>query len=81
VIDEFERAKPGAHQLKYYAPGVGNVRVGFLGNDPEQEVLELIRTVELSPEKLAEARAEALKIDARAQLYGHTSPVEVRPAG
>ncbi|MGH8990343.1 MAG: hypothetical protein ACRDZ7_02315, partial [Acidimicrobiia bacterium] len=21
VIDEFERAKPGAHQLKYYAPG------------------------------------------------------------
>jgi hypothetical protein len=23
VIEEFERNKPGAYQLKYYAPGVG----------------------------------------------------------
>ncbi len=76
VMDEFERAKPGAHQLKYYAPGVGNVRVGFLGNDPEQEVLELVRVVELTPEKLAEARAEALAIEARAYLYGRTPPAE-----
>jgi hypothetical protein len=28
VIEEFERNKPGAFQLKYYAPGVGDVRVG-----------------------------------------------------
>lgn len=81
VMDEFERGRPGAHQLKYYAPGVGNVRVGFLGNDPEQEVLELVRLVELTPEKLAEARAEALEIEARAYLYGRTSPAEVRAGG
>lgn len=80
VIDEFERGKPGAHQLKHYAPGVGNIRVGFLGNDPEQEVLELIRIVELTPEKLAESRAEAQRIEARAHLYGRTPPAEVRAA-
>jgi hypothetical protein len=81
VMDEFELAKPGAHQLKYYAPGVGNVRVGFLGNDPEQEVLELVRVKQLSPEELAEARAEALEIEARANLYSRTPPAEARAAG
>lgn len=81
VMDEFEPLKPGAHQLKYYAPGVGNVRVGFLGDDPEQEVLELVRVKQLSPEELAEARAEALKIEARAYLYGRTPPAEAAAAG
>jgi hypothetical protein len=28
VIEEFERNKPGACQLKYYVPWVGDVRVG-----------------------------------------------------
>ncbi len=81
VMDEFEPSKPGAHQLKYYAPGVGNIRVGFLGNDPEQEVLELVRVKQLSPEELAEARAEAQKIEARAYLYGRTPPAEAPEAG
>jgi len=31
VVDEFDREEPGAIQLKYYAPGVGNTRVGFEG--------------------------------------------------
>jgi hypothetical protein len=76
VIDEFEPRKPGAHQLKYHAPGVGTVRVGFLGNDPEQEVLELVRVKQLSPQEMAEARATALEIEARAALYGHIPPAE-----
>jgi hypothetical protein len=81
VMDEFEPLKPGAHQLKYHAPGVGTVRVGFLGNDPEQEVLELVRVKQLTPEELAEARTEALKIEARAYLYGRTPPSEAAAAG
>jgi hypothetical protein len=28
VIEDFERNKPGAYQLKYYAPCVGDVRAG-----------------------------------------------------
>jgi hypothetical protein len=34
VIEEFERNKPGAYQLKYFAPGVGDIRVGWRG--PEE---------------------------------------------
>ena len=76
VIDEFEPTKPGAHQLKYYARGVGNVRVGWRGSDPEKEVLFLVKVVHLSPSALAEARTEALKLETRASTYGRTPPAE-----
>ena len=49
---EFERNKPGAYQLKYYAPGVGDVRVGWRGpEEEEKEGLELVKDVRLSPHK------------------------------
>ncbi|MDQ3865412.1 MAG: hypothetical protein M3304_01085 [Actinomycetota bacterium] len=80
VIDEFEPRKPGAHQLKYYAPGVGNVRVGWSGNDADKEVLVLTKTEQLAPSAMAKARAEALKLETRASLYGRTPPAEQRPA-
>ena len=31
MIEEFERNKPGAYQLKYYAPGVGRCSSGLAG--------------------------------------------------
>jgi hypothetical protein len=31
VIEEFNQEEPNAFQLKYYAPSVGNVRVGWRG--------------------------------------------------
>ena len=37
VIEEFERNKPGAYQLKYYAPGVGDIRVGWRGPEEEEK--------------------------------------------
>ena len=37
VIEEYERDKPGAYQLKYYAPGVGDVRVGWRGPEEEEK--------------------------------------------
>ena len=37
VIEEFEPRFRGAFQLKYYAPGAGNTRVGWRGDDEEQE--------------------------------------------
>ena len=77
VIEEADQETPaGAYQLKYYARGVGVVRIGFLGDDPEQEEMELVEIVQLSPEGLAEARAEALKIEQRAYMYGLTQPAE-----
>jgi hypothetical protein len=81
VTDEFEPTKPGAHQLKYYARGVGNVRVGWRGTDADKEVLVLVRLVHLSPEALAEARAKALELETRANVYGLTPPAEPRPSG
>ena len=81
VIEEFERNKPGAYQLKYYAPGVGDVRVGWRGPaEEEKEGLDLVQNVRLSPQELAEARADALKLEDRAyelkDFYKKTKPAK-----
>jgi hypothetical protein len=72
VIDEFEPTKPGAHQLKYYAPGVGNVRVGWRGKDPEKEVMVLTKVVRLKPAALRRVREVVRSHEARAYVYGNT---------
>lgn len=85
VIDEFNRDEPDTHQLKYYAPGVGGVRVGWAGaNEEEQEVLELVRVVRLSPEALAKVRTAALAQDRRSYrispaVFAGTAPLEPGP--
>jgi hypothetical protein len=81
VIEEFERNKPGAYQLKYYAPGVGDVRVGWRGPaEEEKEGLDLVKDVSLGPQELAEARADALKLEDRAyeikEFYKKTKPAK-----
>ena len=81
VIAESSLEEEDAYQLKYYAPGVGNVRVGWRGADATQEELELVDLVQLSPEALAEVRAEALALEEHAyaiseDVYGQTSPAE-----
>jgi hypothetical protein len=63
--------------LKYYARGVGYVRVGWRGKgEQNKETLELVRVVQLKPEELAKAREEALELERRAYTYGRTSPAE-----
>lgn len=81
VMEEFSEEEPGAFQLKYYAPGVGNVRVGWTGDDPSRETLKLVKLVQLGAEELADVRAAALKLEKRAytlskDVYAHTSPAE-----
>jgi hypothetical protein len=79
VVDEFEPADPGAFQLKYYARGVGGIRVGWRGpNEEEQEEMVLTTFRQLSPEAIAEARAVALQLEHRAYAYGRTPPAEPR---
>ena len=83
VIDEFSRDEPDAHQLKYYARGVGNVRVGWAGaREEEQEVLELVKVEQLSPEAMTEVRNAVLAQDARGYetspaVYGLTPHAEL----
>ena len=74
---EWSPDDPRARQLKYYAPGIGNIRVGFSG-DPQREVLVLRHLKHLSPTALAAVDAQALAIDRRGyrvnkRIYGRTS--------
>jgi hypothetical protein len=83
VTDEFNRDEPGAHQLKYYAPGVGNIRVGWRGrNEEEREVLVLVKVVHLDHVTLRQVRTTVLAEEERAyqaskDLYGRTPPARV----
>lgn len=81
VVEEFEPSKPGAFQLKYYAPGVGNVRVGWRGkNDEDHEVLKLIEIRQLDDAAVDEVRQAVLELDENAfrriPAYGATTPVQ-----
>jgi hypothetical protein len=84
VIREFETGKPDAFQVKYYARGLGNVRVGWAGSkDKDNEVLILTKVVHLTPAGLRNARAEALKMEKHAYarskgVYGHSQPAAPR---
>jgi len=81
VIAESGQGELNAFQLKYYARGVGKVRVGWRGADATHETLELVDRVELSPEALAQIRAAALELEKHAyeiskDVYGLTPPAE-----
>lgn len=80
LVEEFSDTEPGAIQLKYYAQGFGLVRVGWAGDDPRREVLELVRVTELGPEAMAEVHAEAFAIEGRAYVYASTAPAQRRAA-
>jgi hypothetical protein len=76
-VTEWSPNDPGSgHQLKYYAPGVGLVRVGARGGD-SQEYLTLIAIRHLDAPELAAVREAALTMERRAyrvsQIYRGTS--------
>lgn len=78
VTDEWNPLDPAdGHQVKYYAPGVGTIRVEPGEGDQDQETLVLIEKVHLGAKALAEARVQALKEDVRGYkvskaVYGRT---------
>ena len=82
VIDEFNPDEPGLHQLKFYARGVGGIRVGWRGvNEVEREVLELVSLEHLSPSEMDELRRTVLAQEASGyglspDVYGTTEPID-----
>ena len=81
VTSEYSETEPDAFQLKYYAPGIGNVRVGWVGLDATREELELVELKKLTIDELAGAREKALELEARAyqiskEVYDQTPPSE-----
>jgi hypothetical protein len=82
VIAETSGSEPNAQQLKYYARGVGNVRVGWRGaGEKTKETLELVRIEQLDAAALAEVRVKALELERNAYqrsktVYAHTPPAQ-----
>lgn len=82
VIEEFEKGVPGVFHLKYYAPKVGLIKVGWRGaNEEEKETLSLVKRQQLGSKELANARKSALNLDNRAykrsaEVYGKTPPAK-----
>ncbi|MGI8928932.1 MAG: hypothetical protein ACR2H0_05645 [Candidatus Limnocylindrales bacterium] len=82
VTDEFNASEPDAHQLKYYAPGLGPVRVGYAGAlEDAQEVLELTEVVQLDARAMAGLRQTCLLLDAAGRelskdVYARSEPLE-----
>ena len=81
-IVETSASEPDAQQLKYYARGVGNVRVAWRGGgEKTKETLELVRVERLDTAGLAEVRAKALEMERNAYersktVYANTPPAE-----
>jgi hypothetical protein len=80
VIAETSLGEVDAFQLKSYARGVGEIRVGWRGADATQEELELVVYKQLSAEEMDEIRTEALDLEKHAydispDVYGQTSPI------
>jgi hypothetical protein len=86
VIAETSQSEPDAQQLKYYARGLGNVRVAWRGSgEKTKETLELTQVEQLTPDALAEVRAEALNLEKHAfeiskDVYARTPPSELAPS-
>jgi len=84
VMNEYNPNEPDAHQLKYYASGIGVVRVGWAGAlEQSQEVLQLVERRALSSDELAAIRAEALALEVHAyeispDTYGQSEPARRR---
>jgi hypothetical protein len=79
LIDEWNPLEtPDVHQLKYYAPGVGNIRVGAKG-DPEAEELVLVKVGRLGPAAEAKARKRALQLENHAYTMGNDPYRRTRP--
>jgi hypothetical protein len=82
VIAETSAQEPDAQQLKYYARGVGNVKVGWRGaGEKTKETLELTKLERLDDAALAAVRAKALAMERDAYtrspgVYGKTPPAE-----
>lgn len=83
VTDEFNLDEPDTHQLKYYAAGIGNVRVGWAGaREEEQEVLQLTSFRRLGANLFAQVRDKALALDKHGyrvskDVYAKTPPIEL----
>jgi len=77
---ETSLSEVGAFQLKYYVRGVGEIKVGWSGNDETHEELQLVEFKQLSPEEMDALRTQAVDLEKHAyevsDVYKQTTPAE-----
>jgi hypothetical protein len=77
VVVTEEGGRGGRHappiRVNYRAPGVGSVKVNWVGRDPAKEGLELSKIVHLGPQQVENVDSQAVKIEERASYYGLTT--------
>jgi hypothetical protein len=82
VTKESHPSEPGVFQTKFYARGVGNIKIGYLGDkDPEREELDLVTFEQLDEDGLAQLREDVRELEKRAykfesskEVYSQTEP-------
>jgi hypothetical protein len=84
VLAESSLDEVDIYQLKYYAMGIGEVRVGSRGDAESVEELELTEHTQLGADALAAVRAQALELEAHAyeiseDVYVKTAPSQQIP--
>jgi hypothetical protein len=82
MVDERSPGQTG-HQLKFYAPGVGLIRVGARGGD-SKEYLTLAAVRHLGSSAMTQVRAAVMAMDKRAyrvsKVYRATAPAQPAPS-
>lgn len=81
VNAEANLSEQGAFQMKYFAPSVGEVKVGWSGTDQTKEELQLVEYKQLTPAELTDIHAQALALEKHAyevspEAYGDTAPMQ-----
>ena len=85
VIKETSIGEEGAWQTKYYAQGIGNIKVGYLGEtDKSKETLVLTSAQMMSEDEMEATRNRALALERSGyrrspDVYGKTAPSTIRP--
>jgi hypothetical protein len=78
-----EEEAADAFQLKYYAAGTGNIKVGWMGSgEKSKETLDLTKVEQLDAQELATVREKALALEKSAyrrskNVYGRTAPATI----
>ena len=80
MIPESALDEVNAFQIKYYARGTGNVRIGWRGKDATKEELELVNFAQLDPQAIAKIGLEALELERHAyevspEVYALSAPL------
>ncbi|NRA87396.1 MAG: hypothetical protein HRU28_08375 [Rhizobiales bacterium] len=78
ATEKFNAEEVDAKQLKYYAPNIGLVKIGWAGADNNKETMELTDFKILTLSELDKIRSSVFELEKRAYVYGSTPPARTK---